>query len=94
MSEPETQRAKRLMRDKKLWEKWLEDGIPCSFVSFHDPVPTARDKEPVGEFRLETTDKKYRVDRMTYTPFGLFFLAHNEWSVAGLANVKLIRFNT
>lgn len=93
MDETESQRAKRLTKEKKTWEKWEEAGQPCSFVSFHDPVPSGRDKEPVGEFRLETKDVKYRVDKMTYTPHGLIFRAHQQGNIVGLSNVKLVRFN-
>jgi hypothetical protein len=56
-------------------------------------VPTGRDKEPVSEFRLETKDRKYQVDKMVYTPFGLVFWAHGEVDIVGLANVKLARFH-
>ncbi len=81
-------------RKKRAWDRWRDEGEVCHFVSFHDPVPTGKDKEPVGEFRVETKDLKYRVDEMIYTPFGLLFLAHDQMNVVGLSNVKLVRFIT
>lgn len=94
MDETQHERAERVTRKKRAWEKWREDGENCYFVAFHDPVPTGKDKEPVGEFRVETKDAKYRVDKMIYTPYGLIFLAHGEIDIVGLSNVKLARFIT
>lgn len=79
---------------RKPWEKWEAVGQPVYYVSFHDPVPVAKNMEPVGEFRLETKEVKYKVQQMIYTPYGLVFWVNGEGNIVGLANVKLVRFYT
>lgn len=70
-----------------------DDGIPCHYARFHQPVPPSLNKEPVSEFktfRKEINDK-YLVDSMNLTPIGLVFKSKDETNVVPLANIIYVR---
>jgi len=63
------------------------------YVRFHQPVPPGEDKEPVSEFRLKSTQKKYVVDSILWTPNGVVVKAYNETFIVSLANVMYCRLS-
>lgn len=77
--------------DKKLYEIWESEGIPCSYVRFQQAVPRSFHTEPVGEFKL-TLEDKYKVDKITYTPHGVIWRSGGEVDIAPLPDVMYARF--
>ena len=77
-------------------ETLIQHGIPCKYVRFHQAVPPALNKEPVGEFRLSAQGdvnrgKLYAVDSIAYTPHGVIFKAYGETNIVPLANIIYVR---
>ena len=73
-------------------DKWARDGVKCHYVRFHQPVPPAKDMEPVSEFSTKAGVKdKYFVDSLTYTPHGIVFRCKGELDITPLANVIVSR---
>lgn len=64
----------------------------ASYVRFHKDVPPGENKEPVSEFRLKSTQKKYVVDSILFTPHGVVWKAYGETNIVPLANVIYCRF--
>lgn len=75
----------------KPMEKPIEKGYPIHYVRFHQPVPPAKDKEPVSEFRLQSKDTKYMVGSMHWTPEGVIYKAYGETGMVPLANIVYCR---
>ena len=73
------------------FEVWKSLGLKCYYARFQTPIPTGKNQEPVSEFRLTSTDKKYVVDELFYTPMGFIWSAHGETNITPLANVLHIR---
>lgn len=76
--------------------KQSETGYPIHYARFHQAVPTALDKEPVNEFRLQSRnvkpgDMKYIVDSLRWTPDGVLYEAYGETGMVALANVVYCR---
>lgn len=67
------------------------EGLTCTHVTFHSPVPRGKNWQPVNEFCLEGRDAKYIVDSLAYTPQGLVFVALGETKIVPLANVIVAR---
>lgn len=73
-------------------DKWEKAGVHCFYVRFHQPVPPAKDLEPVAEFSTQAKPpSKYLVDSITYTPNGVIFRAKGEVDLVPLANVIYVR---
>lgn len=75
-------------------DRWMKEGIPLYYVRFHQPVPPAKDMEPVSEFRtkvLSRQDEKYFVDSALYTEYGVIFRCKGEVDIVPLANVIYTR---
>lgn len=72
-------------------KKWEAEGVACYYIRFHQPVPPAKNHEPVAEFDTEAKTAKYLVDSITYTPNGVIFRFKGEVDLVPLANVIYIR---
>lgn len=72
-------------------EKWEQAGVPCFYVRFHQPVPPAKDLQPVSEFNTRAKDAKYLVDSISYTPYGVIFRFKGEVDLVPLANIIYAR---
>lgn len=82
---------------QSLSEAWAMDGIDCKYARFVNPVPVRMDAEPVYEFYLLHTDphkpkhKKYMVDSLVYTPYGLICKCNGETNIVPLGNISFVR---
>jgi len=88
-----------LVKEKKIkkannLQELIDSGIPVHYVRFHQPVPPGIDKEPVSEFRIESPQKKYKVDRMMRCKGCLIFEAYGETDIVESANVIYSRVTT
>jgi hypothetical protein len=79
-------------KTKKIRSSELQE-IESYYVRFHQPVPPADNKEPVSEFRLKSSQTKYLVDSILWTPHGVIWKAYNETNIVPLANVIYCRLN-
>ena len=69
-------------------EQWIDQGVPCNYVRFdHEAVQPAPKKEPMWELRTESTNPRYQVNAIFWTPHGVIFSAHGEMTLVGLGNV-------
>ena len=68
------------------------EGKHCYYARFHQGVPPYVNKEPVSEFRIETPDKRYKVDSIIWTKDGIIFKAGGELGLVPCANVMYVRF--
>jgi hypothetical protein len=59
-------------------EKSLEAGIQCSYARFQAAVAPKENKEPVHEFKLNSTDVRYKVDKISHDNHTLF------WKIDGI----------
>lgn len=82
-------------KQKSTLEMWAADGVACSDAKFHQPVPPAKDKEPVSQFMVRPPNTqhgvKYTVDSIIYTPHGVIYTAFGETNIVALANVVVVR---
>lgn len=72
-------------------EIWESEGIPCSYIRFHQPIPPHENAEPVSEFKMTQSVSKYRVDSIRYTEHGVIWRSRNEVNICALANVMYSR---
>lgn len=76
---------------------WETRGIVCQYAKFIHPVASGPNREPVSEFKTSkmtgkyTTDPRYLVDSLVYTPYGLIWRAHGEVNLAPIANINHVR---
>lgn len=75
----------------KNWPKGSEPGYPIHYARFHQPVPPAKDMEPVGEFRIQEQASKYKVDSLRWTTDGVMYCFRGETGMVPLANVVYCR---
>ncbi len=68
------------------------NAIPLKYVRFQQPVPGRNNKEPVGEFRISSTDIKYVVEFIGWTTEGVVWKSNGEFNFTPLANVMYCRF--
>lgn len=72
-------------------EEWEDLGVKCYYARFHQPVPPYVNVEPVSEFKLIADQRKYKVDRITFTENGVIWRANGEVNIVPLANVIYVR---
>lgn len=83
---------KKPKQKKNLLEEWENEGVPCYYARFQQPVPPSVNKEPVSEFCIRAKQLKYLVDRLTYTTHGLIWRSGGEIDLTPLPNVMYVRF--
>ncbi len=81
----------RVKTNTQILTGWENAGVECYYVRFHQPVPPAKNLEPVAEFCLTGLTQKYLVDQITYTPHGVIFRAKGEVDLVPLANIIYAR---
>ena len=80
------------MEEKKLKKnKESDQGYRIHYARFHQPVPPAKDMEPVGEFRIQDQPSKYKVDSLLWTNEGVMYSFRGETGLIPLANVVYCR---
>lgn len=88
-----TERPDNTSPEAMLIEEWVDEGIACDYVQFSTkPVPTTKGNEPVWEIKLDTPDKRYKVDAIYYTPHGVIFNAYGLMKCVPLGNVAHVQF--
>ncbi len=90
----QTKETKSAKKPKSVLEEKWDKAIPVYYARFHQPVPPATDKEPVSEFKLDSTkNKKYLVDALRWSwGDGLIFKAYGEIDFTPEANIQYVRF--
>lgn len=69
----------------------MSKGIPCNHVRFVNPVPIAKNKEPVHEFYTSSPTNKYVVDSIDLTDVALVVKVGEAVILIPLSNVVYAR---